>query len=427
VRKETANDTQYLTGNGSRADEVCRMAKEWKSRVLTIFLFPRDSEKLQEDFFAKLDGMSLVSISERPLFDNNARQAMSLYAKENGIRETKHLWVLWQQIEPNTGYSMQDIRQMFEKWHDEHLRTVAFPQYDQKAREFHLAEAGPVGSGIEKLQGLIGLTETKALVANILDFAKAQELFPASDRRNRPSLHMVFTGNPGSAKTTVARLVAQILKENSVLENGKLVEVGRADLVGKFVGWTAPRVKGAFEKAKGSVLFIDEAYSLVDDRGGSYGDEAINTIVQEMENRRDDVVVIFAGYPDKMEGFLAKNPGLRSRIGFHVNFPDYTPEELCEILEHLAREDGLTLAEGVRERVYPMIEKAARVKEFGNGRYARNLLEKARMRQATRLVRSAREAAVVTEREYDTLTPEDFEEIRLSAAADAGRRIGFVG
>ena len=119
------------------------------------------------------------------------------------------------------------------------------------------------------------------------------------------------------------------MKENRLLSKGNLIEVGRGDLIGKYVGWTAPMIQKKFKQAEGGVLFIDEAYSLVDDRDGSYGDEAINTIVQEMENHRDNVVVIFAGYPDKMESFLQKNPGLRSRIAFHVPFDDYSTEELC--------------------------------------------------------------------------------------------------
>jgi len=133
--------------------------------------------------------------------------------------------------------------------------------------------------------------------------------------------------------------------------------------------------------------------------------------------------VIFAGYPDKMEGFLAKNPGLRSRIGFHVNFPDYTPGELYEIMELLAKNDRLELAGDVRGRVYPMIGKASGVREFGNGRYVRNLLEKARMRQATRLIGMDQEK--VTEQVAATLVAEDFEEIRLSVSG-TGKRVGFI-
>ena len=177
------------------------------------------------------------------------------------------------------------------------------------------------------------------------------------------------------------------MKDNGLLPVGDLIEVGRADLVGKYVGWTAPTVKRKFEAAKGSVLFIDEAYSLVDDTDGLYGDEAINTIVQEMENHRQDTVVIFAGYPDKMERFLQKNPGLRSRIAFHVPFEDYSPEELLGIFTLMAKGQKLELAPGVGERLLPLFRKAARGEDFGNGRFARNLLEKSRMKQASRLVR----------------------------------------
>ena len=144
-----------------------------------------------------------------------------------------------------------------------------------------------------------------------LNFYKAQKLFKEKGLPDsRPAMHMVFTGNPGTAKTTVARLFAGIMKENQLLSEGRLFELGRSDLVGKYVGWTAQIVKEKFRKARGSVLFIDEAYSLLDGDSSLYGDEAINTIVQEMENCREDTVVIFAGYPREMEQFLSRNPGL---------------------------------------------------------------------------------------------------------------------
>ena len=157
-------------------------------------------------------------------------------------------------------------------------------------------------------------------------------------------------------------------------------------MVGKYVGWTAPTIQKKFRDAQGSVLFIDEAYSLVDDRDGSFGDEAINTIVQEMENHRDDVVVIFAGYPDKMEKFLQKNPGLRSRIAFHVPFADYNTAELCDIASLIAKKKGLRLTEDARERLSVVFDVAKNDDDFGNGRYARNVIEKAKMAQASRLL-----------------------------------------
>lgn len=274
-----------------------------------------------------------------------------------------------------------------------------------------------------ELDSYIGLATVKEEVRNLINMASVYKLrrqhdLPTTDM----SLHMVFTGNPGTAKTTVARLFAQIMKENGLLPVGDLIEVGRADLVGKYVGWTAPTVKAKFAAAKGSVLFIDEAYSLVDDKDGLFGDEAINTIVQEMENQRDGTVVIFAGYPDKMEQFLKKNPGLRSRIAFHIPFEDYKPTELLDIFTLMAKQQKLELSSAVRERLLPIFSLATKQPDFGNGRFARNLLEKSRMKQASRLVRL--EPDTVTAEMVSTLLPEDIDEPQLPQKEER-RVLGF--
>ena len=214
--------------------------------------------------------------------------------------------------------------------------------------------------------------------------------------------HMIFTGNPGTAKTSVARLFARILKDNNVISKGHIVEVGRADLVGKYVGWTAPTVKKKFKEALGGILFIDEAYSLVDDRDGMYGDEAINTIVLEMENHRDELIVIFAGYPDKMEEFLNKNPGLRSRIAHYIHFEDYNADELCQIASHIASQKGLIIDEGAMAKIKGVMENAIAQSDFGNGRYVRNVIEKARMAQSSRLVHM----------DFDSISQDDIKTIR---------------
>jgi AAA+ superfamily predicted ATPase len=234
---------------------------------------------------------------------------------------------------------------------------------------------------------------------------------------------MCFTGNPGSAKTTVARLLAQILRDHKVLANGHIIECGRADLVGKYVGHTAPIIKHRFIQARGGILFIDEAYSLVDDKDGMYGDEAINTIVQEMENSRNDVIVVFAGYPDKMEGFLNKNPGLRSRIAFHVPFADYNAEELYAITELLAKKSELTLSGNVKSKLIPLYERACQSNDFGNGRFARTMLEKATMRQASRLV--AGDIDFLSSADLAVLYADDFVLEENAISAKAHRRIGF--
>ena len=197
---------------------------------------------------------------------------------------------------------------------------------------------------------------------------------------------MVFLGNPGTGKTTVARLLAQILKDNNILSVGDLVEVGRADLVGEYVGWTAKLVKKKFEEAVGSVLFIDEAYSLLDGDHNTYGTEAINTIVSEMENHRSDVVVIFAGYPKEMKEFLEKNPGMKSRLSYHIEFNNYSADELYRITELMAKRIGMKFGNGVKEKLISIYNAEKDVETFGNGRFARNIFEHALMNQGAGII-----------------------------------------
>lgn len=238
----------------------------------------------------------------------------------------------------------------------------------------------------EELDAMIGLQGAKEILHKAVSYYKMNQFLAKKKMpREKAAMHMCFTGNPGSAKTTVARLFAGMLKDEKVLSTGNFVEVGRADLVGMFVGWTAPTVKARFEEAKGGVLFIDEAYSLCDDRRGSFGDEAINTIVQEMENHRDDVIVIFAGYPQPMMRFLSRNPGLKSRIAFHVTFDDYNADELCEIAKLMAKKKDMTFTDAAIKKLKKSFESVQGETDYGNGRFVRNLLEEAEMNLAQRL------------------------------------------
>ena len=182
------------------------------------------------------------------------------------------------------------------------------------------------------------------------------------------SLNMEFSGNSGTAKTTVARILAGILYETGLISDRELVEVGRADLVARYEGQTAEKVRDVFRRAKGKLLFIDEAYSLLEEREGAFGDEAISTIVQEMENRREDTIVVFAGYPDKMDEFFSRNPGMRSRVPFRIDFPDYSTEEMAEIVELEARKRGFSIEAGSREKIMEICTLAAGRPDAGNGR-----------------------------------------------------------
>lgn len=247
------------------------------------------------------------------------------------------------------------------------------------------------GQAIKDLNELIGLTSVKDTIRQILAQFKINKLYLEKGiRKEKPSLHMVFTGNPGTAKTTVARLVAKILNDEKVLPTAKYLELGRADVVGIVVGETAQLIKRRFEEARGGVLFIDEAYSLCDGYKG-YGDEAINTIVQEMENHREDTIVIFAGYPEKMKEFIDRNEGLASRISFHVNFPDYSEEELMGILDLMLKKHNCKMTKKAKEKSSEIFSRVIRIPNYGNGRFVRTFLEQSEMKAAERILSTAKE------------------------------------
>lgn len=236
-----------------------------------------------------------------------------------------------------------------------------------------------------ELQALVGIKSAKDQVKKILAFAKMRKAMEEKGEQLEPiTLNMEFVGNPGTAKTTVARIVAGVLKEIGIITSGEFIEVGRADLVAQYVGQTAPMVKSVFNRAKGGVLFIDEAYSLLDKGNGRFGDEALNMIVQEMENNRKDTIVIFAGYPDEMDEFFLRNPGLRSRVPFRVRFDDYTVDELTDICELEAGKRGFLIDVKAKELIKEICESSTQNIENGNGRFCRNLVEKAVLNFALR-------------------------------------------
>jgi hypothetical protein len=255
------------------------------------------------------------------------------------------------------------------------------------AEEAPLPPARPLDELLAELDGLVGLAGVKAEVKLVSDLIAVQNL-----RRERglpvleTSRHLVFTGNPGTGKTTVARLVAQVFRTLGVVEKGQLIETDRSQLVVGYIGQTATRVREVFDKADGGVLLIDEAYALA--RGGErdFGIEAIDTIVKLVEDRRDSVVVIAAGYPDEMAGFINANPGLTSRFPRTIAFADYSDDELVAIFSSQADKAGYRCSPDVVARVRAWFEAQPRGKGFGNGRLARNLFEEAVGRQASRIV-----------------------------------------
>ena len=256
-----------------------------------------------------------------------------------------------------------------------------------------------------EINELVGLAPVKEYVFGLADNLQVQQRRAAAGLKTASlSMHMIFTGNPGTGKTTIARLVARYLKAIGALKGGQLVEVTRADLVGRYTGHTAPLTNSVIESALGGVLFIDEAYSLYRGEQDSFGLEAIDTLVKGMEDHRDELVVILAGYTREMETFLTANSGLASRFTNRIEFPDYTAVELLQITQVLAKNKGYTLAEACTE---PLLGYYARWQESdartaGNGRLARNTLEKAIFHQSRRLV--AEPAAAL-----DLILPSDLE------------------
>ena len=240
-----------------------------------------------------------------------------------------------------------------------------------------------------EISELVGLAPVKEYVFGLADNLQVQQRRAAAGMKTASlSMHMIFTGNPGTGKTTIARLVAKYLKAIGALKGGQLVEVSRADLVGRYTGHTAPLTNSVIESALGGVLFIDEAYSLYRGEQDSFGLEAIDTLVKGMEDHRDELVVILAGYTKEMEQFLTANSGLASRFPNQIEFPDYTADELLQITNVLARNKGYQLAEGCTEplRDYYARQQEADSRTAGNGRLARNTLEKAIFYQSRRLV-----------------------------------------
>ena len=266
-------------------------------------------------------------------------------------------------------------------------------QLNQEMEDHTIEELDALPPSYLKLRGMIGLESVKKSMMEVIDMTAMQQ---ARRKHNLPeadvSLHLVFTGNPGTGKTIVARRVADIYRELGVLKEGHLVEVNRKDLVGEYVGHTAKATEKAVKEALGGVLFIDEAYSLYREGGSSvdFGQEAIDTLVPLMENHRNEFAVIAAGYGEEMETFLNGNPGLKSRFPITIQFDDYDPEELFRIFKSFCDEMKILLGFSVPEKLKDLIKTIYdnRGEEFGNGRTMRNLFDECLKRQARRLRRS---------------------------------------
>ena len=275
------------------------------------------------------------------------------------------------------------------------VATGAEPGDEPRATEVDLREeyeASGVAAVLDQLdRELIGLAPVKERIretAALLLVARARQRLGLT--QETPTLHMSFSGNPGTGKTTVALKIADLLHKLGYVRKGHLVSVTRDDLVGQYIGHTAPKTKEVLKKAMGGVLFIDEAYYLYrPENERDYGQEAIEILLQVMENNRDDLVVVLAGYADRMEKFFASNPGFRSRIAHHIEFPDYEDAELLHIAERMLAEQNYALSPAARDAMADYIPLRRGQSHFANARSIRNAIDRARLRQANRLFKSA--------------------------------------
>lgn len=277
-----------------------------------------------------------------------------------------------------------------------------------------LAETDIAAPIAELERDLVGLAPVKQRIREIAAFllvAQARERVGLAS--GPPTLHMSFTGNPGTGKTTVALRMASILHKLGYVRKGHLVSVTRDDLVGQYIGHTAPKTKEVLKRAMGGVLFIDEAYYLHrPENEKDYGQEAIEILLQVMENQREDLVVILAGYRDRMDKFFASNPGFRSRIAHHIDFPDYDGPELLAIADTIAAENQYRLSDAARAAMTDYIARRRRQANFANARSIRNAVDRARLRQAMRLFK---DGGVVDRNGLMTIEAEDITKSRIFA------------
>lgn len=305
------------------------------------------------------------------------------------------------------------------------LQELVDSDLQARNQETQLHRSSQLADSMSELEALIGCAEVKAIVSSLTNQARLK-----AERRARGivspevAMHMIFKGNPGTAKTTVARILARILSGLGILETGHLIEVSRADMVGEYIGQTAPKVLSLVDSALGGVLFIDEAYLLVPPGSSrDFGTEAIGTLVKAMEDHRHELVVIAAGYPGPMDAFLQANPGFTSRFGREVQFADYSNDELGEIFVVLAKHSGFSLEDGVQRAVVAYFSKIQRTTSFGNGRDARTLVDLAVSNQAERIAGKLAAGHYVSDEELQTLTVAD---LQLSHTDTTYRAPGYI-
>ena len=328
------------------------------------------------DYFTWSMKINRISNDEKEIY-------VEKFMKDNNLKYSKDII---KKIADNSYYKVQSelinilVKSKINKTDniDELLQNNTVQKEDKKVNK---------NTGMKELENLIGLEETKEQIKKIINYIRI-----CKDKNKLPMLHMAFNGNPGTGKTTVARILGKIFSEEKILSDKKnFVEAQRNDLIGEYVGQTAPKTQRMINEALGGVLFIDEAYSIAsyinDEAGRDYGAECIATLLKGMEDHRDELCVILAGYTDEMERMLNVNPGFESRIQFVINFPDYTAEELYMIFKGLCKKEDYKISSNVKKNLVKYFEIVKKSKNFSNARFVRSLFEKIKIEQANRVIK----------------------------------------
>ncbi len=392
-----------------KTDAISRLAKiiiKNRHKVLFVIHCRHSNSFVYEQLCSQLGRLKFVDLNEESLnYDSSIA-----YIQDFLVNHHANPAIAYKLIDSsNPLYTISDLDSILTAWLDNYIVDSMFYQYTSTTKL-----PAPTNSNNDscqaytQLMNMVGLDNIKVLINQILDAHDVSGLYKNIGVSLLPtSKHMCFLGSPGTAKTTVARLIGQIFKHHGILTKGDLIEVDRSQLVDRYVGWTAKNVKELFAKAKGSILFIDEAYALIDNEAGSFGDEAINTIVLEMENCKDDTMVIFAGYPNEMNLFINRNPGLSSRINYMVKFNDYSVNELIEIAKLMIIDRGFMITNEALDYCRHNFYHDTKCQQSGNGRFVRNIIDQAITVHSSQLKKSTKET--ITKDDVLTLTVDDFE------------------
>lgn len=420
MENQRDNVIVILAGYNERMQAFMEINEGLKSRIPHWIEFPDYTTDELTDIFKQM-------LQERGFraTDDAIKEACYIFEKArhtDNFGNGRYVRNLLERAVQNQGVRLLSVREKASNIPKEELFQIT--KTDIGMLNEGTQEERTAGTAKKELEELIGLSSAKKVIHKAIANYKLKKLcMERGIQKENVSLHMVFTGNPGTAKTTVARVFAEIMKDEKVLPTGNFVEVGRAELVGDHVGSTALLVKRKFKEAQGGVLFIDEAYSLCDGYENGFGDEAINTLVQEMENHRDDVIVIFAGYPEPMKQFLDRNPGMLSRIAFHVEFEDYSTDELCGITKLMLTKKQMKITDTALEKLKENYESVRENNDYGNGRYVRKILEEAEMNLAERILKL--EEAKITTELLSTIEACDIPELREKNLS-VKKQIGFA-